>query len=43
MEKLLNEGIIRKELDGLKVLSNGDLTKNLQLLQTNFQKKLKQK
>ena len=26
---LLNEGIIRKELDGLKVLGNGNLTKKL--------------
>ena len=29
IELLLNEGILRKELDGLKVLGNGSLTKKL--------------
>ena len=29
IELLLNEGILRKELDGLKVLGNGNLTKKL--------------
>ena len=29
MELLLNEGIVRKELAGLKVLGNGNLTKKL--------------
>ena len=33
---LLNEGIIRKELDGLKVLGNGNLTKKLTVEATNF-------
>ena len=29
LESLLNCGIVRKEYDGLKVLGNGELTKNL--------------
>ena len=29
IELLLNEGILRKQLDGLKVLGNGNLTKKL--------------
>ena len=33
---LLNEGIIRKELDGLKVLGNGNLTKKLTVEATKF-------
>ncbi len=43
MEKLLNEGIIRKELDGLKVLSNGDLTKKLTVVANKFSKEAKTK
>lgn len=33
---LLNEGILRKELDGLKVLGNGKLTKKLTVEATKF-------
>lgn len=33
---LLSEGIIRKELDGLKVLGNGNLTKKLTVEATKF-------
>ena len=36
IELLLNEGIIRKELDGLKVLGNGNLTKKLTVEATKF-------
>ena len=36
VELLLNEGIIRKELDGLKVLGNGNLTKKLTVEATKF-------
>ncbi len=43
MEKLLNEGIIRKELGGLKVLSNGDLTKKLTVVANKFSKEAKTK
>lgn len=43
VEKLLNEGIIRKELDGLKVLSNGDLTKKLTVVANKFSKEAKTK
>lgn len=43
MEKLLNEGIIRKELDGLKVLSNGELTKKLTVVANKFSKEAKTK
>ena len=43
MELLLNEGIIRKELDGLKVLSNGDLTKKLTVVANKFSKEAKTK
>lgn len=43
MEKLLNEGIIRKELDGLKVLSNGNLTKKLTVVANKFSKEAKTK
>ena len=43
MELLLNEGIIRKELDGLKVLGNGDLTKKLTVVANKFSKEAKTK
>ena len=36
MALLLNEGILRKELDGLKVLGNGKLTKKLTVEATKF-------
>ena len=36
IELLLNEGILRKELDGLKVLGNGNLTKKLTVEATKF-------
>lgn len=36
-ELLLSEGIIRKELDGVKVLGNGTLTKKLTVVATKFQ------
>ena len=36
VELLLNEGIIRKQLDGLKVLGNGNLTKKLTVEATKF-------
>ena len=37
-ELLLSEGIIRKELDGVKVLGNGTLTKKLTVKATRFTK-----
>ncbi len=36
IELLLNEGIVRKKLDGLKVLGNGNLTKKLTVEATKF-------
>lgn len=38
MELLLNEGIIRKELNGLKILGNGNLTKKLTVVANKFSK-----
>lgn len=43
MELLLNEGMIKKELDGLKVLSNGNLTKKLTVVANKFSKEAKSK
>ena len=42
-ELLLNEGIIRKELDGVKVLGNGELTKKLTVVATKFSKSAEEK
>ena len=38
MELLLKEGIIKKELNGLKILSNGELTKKLTVVAHKFSK-----
>ena len=43
MEMLLKEGLIKKELDGLKVLGNGELTKNLTVVANKFSKEAKTK
>ena len=40
---LLKEGLIKKELDGVKVLGNGDLTKKLTVKANNFSKTAKEK
>ena len=40
---LLSEGIIRKELDGVKVLGNGTLTKKLTVVATKFSKTAEEK
>ena len=40
---LLSEGIIRKELDGIKVLGNGKLTKKLTVVATKFSKSAQEK
>ena len=40
---LMSEGIIKKELDGVKVLGNGDLTKKLTVKANNFSKTAKEK
>ncbi len=40
---LLSEGIIRKELDGVKVLGNGELTKKLTVVATKFSKTAEEK
>lgn len=40
---LLNEGIIRKELDGVKVLGNGEITKKLTVVATKFSKTAEEK
>ena len=42
-ELLLSEGIIRKELDGVKVLWNGTLTKKLTVVATKFSKTAEEK
>jgi large subunit ribosomal protein L15 len=42
-ELLLSEGLIRKELDGVKVLGNGDLTKKLTVVATKFSKTAEEK
>lgn len=43
MELLLNEGIVRKELSGLKVLGNGNLTKKLTVEAKKFTASAKEK
>ena len=43
MELLLNEGIVRKELAGLKVLGNGNLTKKLTVEAKKFSASAKEK
>ena len=43
MELLLNEGIVRKELAGLKVLGNGNLTKKLTVEAKKFSNAAKEK
>lgn len=43
MELLLNEGIIRKELSGLKVMGNGNLTKKLTVEAKKFTATAKEK
>lgn len=40
---LLSEGIVRKELDGLKVLGNGNLTKKLTVVASKFSKSAEEK
>ena len=42
-ELLLSEGIIRKELDGVKVLGNGNLSKKLTVVATKFSKTAEEK
>lgn len=42
-ELLLKEKIIRKELDGVKVLGNGTLTKKLTVVATKFSKSAEEK
>lgn len=43
IELLLSEGIVRKELDGLKVLGNGNLTKKLTVVASKFSKSAEEK
>ncbi len=43
LETLVNDGVIRKELDGLKVLGNGDITKKLTVRATVFSASAKEK
>lgn len=40
---LLTEGLVRKELDGLKVLGNGELTKKLTVVANKFSKTAEEK
>ncbi|MEG2348137.1 MAG: 50S ribosomal protein L15 [Clostridia bacterium] len=40
---LLKEGIVRKQLDGLKVLGNGELTKKLTIVASKFSKSAEDK
>lgn len=42
-ELLMAEGIIKKELDGVKVLGNGELTKKLTVVATKFSKSAEEK
>ena len=42
-ELLMAEGIIKKELDGVKVLGNGTLTKKLTVVATKFSKTAEEK
>ena len=43
VELLLDTGLVKKELDGVKVLGNGDLTKKLTVKANNFSKTAKEK
>ena len=43
LKLLISEGIVRKELDGLKVLGNGELTKKLTVVATKFSKTAEEK
>ena len=43
MELLCNEGIVRRELAGLKVLGNGNLTKKLTVEAKKFSNGAKEK
>jgi large subunit ribosomal protein L15 len=43
MELLISEGLVRKELDGLKVLGNGNLTKKLTVVASKFSKSAEEK
>lgn len=40
---LMEKGLIKKELDGIKVLGNGDLTKKLTVVATKFSKSAEEK
>ena len=42
-ELLISEGIIKKELDGVKVLGNGNLTKKLTIVATKVSNSAKEK
>lgn len=42
-EVLMSEGIIKKELDGVKVLGNGNLTKKLTIVATKVSNSAKEK
>ena len=42
-ELLMSEGIIKKELDGVKVLGNGNLTKKLTIVATKVSNSAKEK
>ena len=43
LEKLMDAGIVRKSLDGLKVLGNGEITKKLTVEATVFSQTAKEK
>lgn len=43
IKMLLADGIIRKELDGLKILGNGELTKKLTVIASKFSKSAEEK
>ena len=43
IETLLNDGTIRKSLDGLKVLGNGELTKKVTVVASKFSKSAEDK
>lgn len=43
LDLLLSEGMVRKELDGLKVLGNGNLTKKLTVVASKFSKLAEEK
>ena len=43
LETLINDGVVRKELNGLKVLGNGNITKKLTVQATVFSATAKEK